>query len=171
MPAQFNYFFKIADTKVPPTIFYETPDKNYAVFERVFPMYNSDNKETAKVIGKYTATYTTITNAEDVITSTKNFLKFNKDSGVPYGDDNILVTTNTRYNKVTDKIQADGKYIIKVSPNESTGEYANQVGYVEYDKDSSKIFAEQTVYFPLPIVTYTNAFNSLPQPSTAPLPA
>jgi hypothetical protein len=135
------------------------------------PLYDSDSLENAKVIATQTVIYNNIINVDDLISSQKTFIKFNEYAGVPYGDNNILVTTMTRYNDIKNTILVDGVYNIIVSQSESTGEYANQVGYIEYVKDSTKIFVKQTLYFPQPIVTYTNAFNSLPQPNTAPLPA
>lgn len=171
MPAQFSFFCKTADTKVAPTIHHESPDKSYVIFKRTLPIYNTDNLKTTQIIGSYTAMYTSVSNPDDLFTSTQNIIKFFENSGLPYGDDNILVTTSTKSNKVENNIVIDGKYTLIISANESTGKYANQVGYNSYTKDSSKIFIKHDVYFPLPILTYTNAFNSISQPSTAPLPA
>jgi len=171
MPAQFSFYIKIADTKTDPIILYESPDKNYISYKREIPLYNSDSLETAKVIGIETVIYTNIINVSGSINSSKTFIKFNEVSELPYGDNNILVHTRTGYDDNKNTILVDGVYLFIVSQNESTGEYANQVGYIEYVKDSTKILAKETCYFPQPILTYTNAFNSLPQPSTAPLPA
>ena len=170
MPAEFSYFTKREDYKTK-TILYESPDKNYIIYKKVINLYNSDDVENAKIIGVSTNMYTETTDADDIVTSTKTYRKFYENAGVPYGDNNILVTNNTRYNKYTDYILKDGIYTNIVNQNESTGEYANQIGYLNYPKDSSKIFIGHEVYFPLPTVTYTNAFNSLPQPNTAPLPS
>ena len=66
----------------------------------------------------------------------------------------------------------DGTYTYQVNSTLSSGEYAAQVGYATSIRNSKDNLNDVTVInFPLPIVTYTNAFNSLPQPSTAPLPA
>ena len=169
MPASFTYYFKVSDTKQTPIFLYESP--NYEIYKRSFPIYNSDNLETSVIIGNYTVIYTSILNEnEDLITTSQAFTKFFENSGVPYGDNNILVTNITRVNKVFNRVVADGVYQFKMNGSLSSGEYANQIGYDTYIKDSTKIFASHTIYFPLPVVTYTNAFNSLPQPSTAPLP-
>ena len=170
MPAEFSYFTK-QEGYNKKDILYESPDKNYVIYKKVINLYNSDDVENAKVIGVRTIIYTQTTDADDIVTSTTNYTKFYENAGVPYGDNNILVTNNTRYNKYTDYILKDGIYTNIVNQNESTGEYANQIGYLNYEKDSTKIFNKGTYYFPLPTVTYTSAFNSLPQPSTAPLPS
>jgi hypothetical protein len=154
----------------PKTILYESPNKNYIIYQRYNPLYS--NPECTDIIGNQTTIYTTTFNVDDEITSVKLFLKFNEISGVPYGDDNILVVTNTRVNKINGDIFIKNIYTGVVSTNESTGEYANQTGYYNYYKTDSEYNSyKYEVFFPLPIVTYTNAFNSLPQPSTAPLPA
>ena len=46
MPAQFSFFCKTADTKVAPTICYESPDKSYLIFKRTLPIYNTNDLET-----------------------------------------------------------------------------------------------------------------------------
>lgn len=171
MPAQVSFYIKISDTKTKPIILYESSDKNYIIYKREMPLYDSDSLENAKVVANQTVIYTNIINVDDLINPNTTFIRFNEILGVPYGDKNILVTNFTNYNNIKDKIMVDGVYKFNINQSESSGEYANQVGYIEYIKDSSKIFAKQTVYFPLPTVTYTNAFNSLPQPSTAPLPS
>ena len=48
---------------------------------------------------------------------------------------------------------------------------AKQDYAVSIKNQKDKLNEVTTVNFPLPTVTYTNAFNSLPQPSTAPLPS
>lgn len=175
MPAEFNVYVKLSETKTKPTILYENADKSYRVFKRVFQLYKTDSLENEIIVGTHTVTYTSIINNNDIttddITTNIIYIKFNELSGVPYGDDNILVLNKTTYNKYTNNILKDGVYTNIVNPSQSTGEYANQVGYEIYVKDSTKVFGSYTIKFPLPTVTYTNAFNSLPQPSTAPLPA
>ena len=173
MPAEFTVYVKLTDLIKPPTILYESPDKSYSVFKRIITIYDNDSLETSKVIGMRTIMYTSIKNDDDNnITSVTIYDRFNELAGVPYGDDNILVLNGTRYgDKYINNIIKDGVYINIVNPSLSTGEYANQVGYLTFTKDSKKPFASLTVVFPQPILTYTNAFNSLPQPSTAPLPA
>ena len=101
------------------------------------------------------------------------FIKFFENSGFPYGDDNILVISGTSVNKTRpDNLLLDGTYIYQVNSALSNGEYSGQVGNCRHivNREAS-LNNVTTVYFPQPILTYTNAFNSLPQPSTAPLPA
>jgi hypothetical protein len=171
MPAEFTVYLKLSDTKTTPTILYENADKSYRVFKRVYQLYKTDSLENEIIVGTRTIIYTSIINNDYIITTITVYNRFNEYSGVPYGDENILVLNSTRYNKVINNIVIDGIYRDIVNPSQSTGEYANQVGYEIYVKDSTKTFGSFTFYFPLPILTYTNAFNSLPQPSTAPLPA
>lgn len=105
-------------------------------------------------------------------TYSSNLLKFFENSGLPYGDDNILVsnlTTNNKY--IPGSGLLDGTYIQQVNTFLSTGEWSGQIGYATITRDSTKIYDKAEVNFPLPVVTYTNAFNSLPQPNTAPLPS
>ena len=100
------------------------------------------------------------------------FIKFFENSGLPYGDDNILVTSGTSVNKVVDGRLIDGTYIYQVNSALSSGEYSGQVGNATCVRNRKDGLNDATIVnFPLPILTYTNAFNSLPQPSTAPLPA
>jgi len=100
------------------------------------------------------------------------FIKFFENSGFPYGDDNILVISGTNVNKVINNSLIDGTYTYQVNSALSSGEYAAQVGYATSIRNRKDNLNDVTVInFPLPTVTYTNAFNSLPQPSTAPLPA
>ena len=103
------------------------------------------------------------------------FIKFNENSGYPYGDDNILVLTATAMNKLIPGTLRliDGTYVGEVNAELSTGEYAGQVGNFENIRNNKAGLNDvTTIKFPLPIVTYTDAFNSLPQkPSTAPRPA
>ena len=171
MPAFFSVFWKIADTKVSPVVLYESADKSSSVYRREWSVYDSSNSKTAKVIGSLISVYEATTTANDQRSVVSSFFKFFENSGLPYGDDNILVAETTLYNKYVNGVRADGLYTHPVNQSLSSGEYANQVGYATYVKDSSKVFAEFTFNFPLPVVTYTNVFNSLPQPSTAPLPA
>jgi hypothetical protein len=173
MPAEFTVYVKIADLVKRPTILYESPDESYSVYKRIVTLYNTDQLASAIEIGIRTIMYTSImNNFTNNINSVTVYDRFNELAGVPYGDNNILVVNGTRYGDIyINKVIKDGVYINIVNPSQSTGEYANQVGYLEFNKDSTKTFASLTFKFPQPILTYTNAFNSLPQPSTAPLPA
>lgn len=100
------------------------------------------------------------------------FIKFFENSGLPYGDDNILVISGTNVNKTVNSDLIDGKYIYQINSAFSTGEYQGQVGNATFTRNMQSGLNDITIInFPLPILTYTNAFNSLPQPSTAPLPA
>ena len=170
MPAEFT-FYKLKKPET--TILYESPDKTYIIIKNIHDIYNSDDLKNATIIGQSTAIINKILNETDVVTSATIFRKFNEYAGVPYGDDNILVTSSTQYNKFDKdgKFIKDGNYINCLASEQSTGEYATQVGYVERVVDSKKGVDKFKVYFPQPILTYTNAFNSLPQRNTAPLPA
>jgi hypothetical protein len=174
MPAEFTVYVKISDLIKPPTILYESPDKSYSVYKRIVTLYNTDSLATAIEIGIRTIMYTSIMNdLTNNINSVTVYDRFNELSGLPNGDDNILVVNGTRYGDIyINKVLKDGVYTNIVNTSQSTGEYANQVGYLTFIKDSTKTFASLTFKFPLPILTYTDYFNSLPQkPSTAPLPA
>lgn len=50
----------------------------------------------------------------------------------------------------------------------ASGMFCNQFGYVNKTKDATQ-FRKFDVYFPQLIASYTNAFNSLPQPPHSPL--
>lgn len=168
MPATI-VFYRLKE-EAPITVLYESPDKNYIVYQRYGQIYS--NPECTNNIGNITVINTSTLNEDDEITSIKAFTKFNEKSGYPYGDDNILVVNHTRVNKKDGDVFIKNIYTGIVNTAESTGEYANQTGYYKYyKKDSEYNSYKYEVFFPLPIVTYTNAFNSLPQPSTAPLPA
>jgi len=98
---------------------------------------------------------------------------FYSNSGLPYGDANILIVSfSNSTNLLNNASSQDSSYSQQVNPILSTGEWSGQIGYenATIDKTNPKI-SKHEFNFPLPIVTYTNAFNSLPQPSTAPLPA
>jgi hypothetical protein len=163
MPASLVFYSK--NKGITKTILYESPDKNYIVYQRYSPIYS--NPECTDNIGNRTINYTSTLNEDDEITAVKIFFKFNENSGYPYGDDNILVVNHTRVNKRNGDVFIKNIYRGSVNTNESTGEYLNQTGYYTYYKEDNDKYE---VFFPLPTVTYTNAFNSLPQPSTAPLP-
>jgi len=53
--------------------------------------------------------------------------------------------------------------------NLSTTCFANQYGYVIKTKSSTSNYRRYDFYYPQAVMTYTNVFNSLPQPSVAPL--
>ena len=121
--------------------------------------------------------------SDDVIVTYTSFNRFNELSGFPNGDDNILSLTTTFVNKLnTDDgslpvlkednllMLKEETYTLNYNPM-STGEYANQVCYAQFTRDNAEQYDKIIVNFPQPIVTYTNAFNSLPQINTAPLPA
>jgi hypothetical protein len=82
------------------------------------------------------------------------------------------VISATNVNKIVNGDLIDGTYTYQLNSTSSSGEYAAQVGYATSIRNKKDNLNDvTTINFPLPIVTYTNAFNSLPQPSTAPLPA
>jgi hypothetical protein len=68
------------------------------------------------------------------------------------------------------KCAKEDTYTLNYNPL-SIREYANQVCYAQFTRNNSETYDKVVVNFPLPTVTYTNAFNSLSQLSTAPLPA
>lgn len=107
----------------------------------------------------------------NVTTYNTTFIKFSSNSGLPNGDDNILVGNLTTNNKFTSGSGlANGTYYQQSNTFLSTGEWSGQTGYATITRDSTKTYDKVDVQFPIPVVTYTNAFNSLPQPNTAPLP-
>ena len=119
--------------------------------------------------------------SDDIVVTYTSFNRFNELSGFSNGDNNILSLTTTFVNKLTDNslpilkedsllMLKEGTYTLNYNPM-STGDYANQVCYAQFTRDNSQQYDKIIVNFPLPILTYTNAFNSISQPSTAPLPA
>jgi hypothetical protein len=173
MPADIVLYYLSTEVK-PVNILYESSDKKYVVAERTLNVYNSANLENAKIIGTSTNIYTlTVNSKNDNVCTFNAFIEFNETSGVPYGSNNILVWSNTFINNINPVtfLSYYAIYNFPLNTNLSTGEYANQVGYREYIKLEGSLFWKNIIHFPLPTVTYTNAFNSLPQPSTAPLPS
>jgi hypothetical protein len=186
MPSEIVFYFKNLpknyNGKKTYHVVYETPGKDYCIIKKTLNVYDSETL--TKKIGVASVTYTTYTiidvNNEQYNTIIVNtIIIFNDNTSFPNGNDNILVFDATYLGDIyslsdlssSNFALLDGFYKSVINTSLSTGEYANQVGYRETVKDVSKNFVKNTVYFPLPIVTYTNAFNSLPQPSTAPLPS
>jgi hypothetical protein len=167
MPASLVYYSEKTSSNIQPEFI--SGELDYALFQDFFNLYDENNN----VIGSETTLGTFVRNPSgDIIINTNSYIKFNELSGFPYGDDNILSFTFTYVNKVdlTNYQLIEGTYT-GVSNACSSGEYANQVAYSQFTIDNSQKYDKIIVNFPLPTVTYTNAFNSLPQPSTAPLPA
>jgi hypothetical protein len=167
MPASLTYYSEKTSSNIQPEFI--SGELDYALFQDFFNLYDKNNN----VIGSVTDTGTFVRNPSgDIIVNTNSYIKFNELSGFPYGDDNILSCTFTYVNKVdlTNSQLLEGTYT-GASNSCSTGEYLNQVAYSQFTRDNSQKYDKVTVNFPLPILTYTNAFNSLPQPSVAPLPA
>jgi hypothetical protein len=186
MPAEIVFYFrnlpKNYNGKKPSRVLFETPDKSYCIVRKTLNVYDSETL--TKKIGVASVTYTLdkLIDANDEIQNiiiVNTVIIFNDNASFPNGNDNILVFDATYAGDVynlsdlssSNFALLDGFYKSVVNTSLSTGEYANQLGYRETVKDVSKNFVKNTVYFPLPTVTYTNAFNSLPQPSTAPLPS
>ena len=133
-------------------------------------VYSSPDCTTIIGVAFYESTFHTF--SKNLCVYGDTFIKFFKNSGFPYGDDNILVISGTNVNKIVKNDLIDGTYIFQVNSAFSSGEYQGQVGNATFTRNKKSGLNDVTVInFPLPIVTYTNAFNSLPQPSTAPLPA
>jgi len=131
-----------------------------------------DNSECTRKIGVAFYENTFHTFSKNICVYGDVFIKFFKNSGFPYGDDNILVISATNVNKTVNGDLIDGTYTYQLNSTSSSGEYAAQVGYATSIRNKKDNLNDvTTINFPLPILTYTNAFNSLPQPSTAPLPA
>ena len=167
MPASLTYYRENTASKA--QIEFLSGDSDYAVIQEILNLYDENDN----IIGTNTSLSTLVRNpAGDIILTGNSYVKFNELSGYPYGDDNIFSFTFTFFNKLdfTTGLLVDGTYT-GISNAYSTGEYANQVAYGQLIRDSSQKYDKETVNFPLPTLTYTNAFNSLPQPSTAPLPA
>jgi len=166
MPAKFSIYNKpvIEDLETVAIL----PSTNFTSYKLKF----YDTQECTKQIGVgFTQVYTHNFDLDNANYG-NTFIKFFKDSGLPYGDDNILVLSSTVFNKYGSGGSVDGIYNYQVNSALSSGEYAGQVGYaVSIKNQKDKLNEVTTVNFPLPTVTYTNAFNSLPQPSTAPLPS
>lgn len=142
------------------------PSTNFISYKLKF----YDTKECTKQIGAgFTQAYAHNFDADSAQYG-NTFIKFFENSDLPYGDDNILVLSGTFFNKYSQNGSVDGTYTHQVNSALSSGEYSGQVGYAQTVKKNGSNDAT-TINFPLPTVTYTNAFNSLPQPSTAPLPA
>jgi hypothetical protein len=167
MPASLTYYREKTASKA--QIEFLSGDTDYAVIQEILNLYDKNDN----IIGTNTSLSTLVRNpAGDIILTGNSYVKFNELSGYPYGDDNIFSFTFTIFNKLdfTTGLLVDGTYPSNSNAC-STGEYANQVAYAQLIRDSTQKYDKVTVNFPLPTLTYTNAFNSLPQPSTAPLPA
>jgi hypothetical protein len=186
MPSEIVFYFKNLpknyNGEKSHRVIYENPDEDYRIIKKTLNVYDSETL--TKKIGVASVTYTLDklidVNYKEYNTIIVNtFIIFNDNTSFPNGNNNILVFDATYVGDIfnlsdlssSNFALLDGFYKSVVNTSLSTGEYANQVGYRETVKDASKNFVKNTVYFPLPTVTYTNAFNSLPQPSTAPLPS
>jgi hypothetical protein len=106
------------------------------------------------------------------------YVQFFDNSGLP--TNSTLQLSFTFFNQTTgvenptETIPAGQPSIVvtgSVNSLGSSGEFLNQSGYCNKTDYSTKSFRLYEVYFPQAVVTYTNVFNSLPQPSVAPLPA
>jgi hypothetical protein len=107
-------------------------------------------------------------------------LKFNADSDLPSSPfSDVLCLTEKLYNNFTipengnpsENIPAGESSVVltgAVNQFESSGEFCNQFGYFNKTKDLTQ-FRTYEVNFPQLVASYTNVFNSLPQPSVAPL--
>lgn len=108
-------------------------------------------------------------------------VKFSANSGLPSSPFSDVLVFNTKlYNNVlippasknpTEIIQP-GQTSVQLTggvvTSQSSGEFCNQFGYAVKTKDLTN-FRKYDVYFPQLVANYTNVFNSLPQPSVAPL--
>jgi hypothetical protein len=182
MPAEFTFYFKDLPQNyngAPPYIVvYESPNKEYLIVKKTLNIYDSESLTT--IIGICSVTYTNFIIIDKNLkqynsTSVNTSIIFNENASFPNGNDNVLVFEATYIDSIdlspSNFGLLDGYYKSVVNTSLSTGKYANQAGYRETYKDSTQDFVINKVYFPQPILTYTNAFNSLPQPNTAPLPA
>jgi hypothetical protein len=166
MPASFK-FYGIPDDVQDTEIFVFSPNTYQFIYTRF--LY-SDPECTNRIGSAYYDLLSHNFNDNNSL-SGNAFIKFFPNSGVPQGDDNILVISGTNFNKVVNGKLKDGTYTFQVNSTLSSGEWSGQVGYVTEVKSTENGLNFFTFNFPLPTLTYTNAFNSLPQPSTAPFPA
>lgn len=167
MPATMTLYSKPTDVQDYER-FVSSPNTYIDYFTR--NVYN--NPECTRKIGVafYESTFHTF--SKNICVYGDTFIKFFKNSGFPYGDDNILVISFTNVNKTVNGDLIDGTYTCQLNSTSSSGEYAAQVGYATFTRNTQSGLNDVTIInFPLPIVTYTNVYNSLSQPSTAPLPA
>ena len=132
-------------------------------------IYNSHDLDKSIGIATYSYNFQYDSN-NNVYNYGNMFIKFDNNSGFPNGEDNILVLSSTSVNKFDKNNESvDREFTQQINQSLSTGEYSGQIGYSDTSRRNGVV--TRNVYFPQPILTYTNAFNSLPQPSTAPLPA
>jgi len=176
MPASISYY-RAKDTTTLDVDFISTDlDNSYG--KNLQNLYNADGN----LIGTENILLHGIKFAsDDIIVTYTSFNRFNELSGFPNGDDNILSLTTTFVNKLNDTslpvlkednllMLKEGTYTLNYNPL-STGQYANQVCYAQFTRDDSQKYDNVIVNFPQPVITYTNVFNSLSQPSVAPLPS
>jgi len=173
MPAKFTVYVQIASASSPrledekvvlsPTTYIE-------FFKKL--IYNDPECKNEPIgIKTYQSLVHTFPTGKPIVDLT-TYYNFNEKSGLPYGDANILITSQSIGNYYVNGKKPEGDYYEQVNSTLSTGEWSGQVGYVKQNKKNANSISNKYEFnFPLPIVTYTNTFNSLPQPSTAPLPA
>lgn len=96
--------------------------------------------------------------------------KIKLDSGIVIFNFNYFNQTTTGENP-TELIPAGKDSVVLTTgllSSSASGIFCNQFGYVNKTKNASQ-FRQFDVYFPQMVCSYTNVFNSLPQPNTAPL--
>lgn len=172
MPANFKFYVDKASEQV---VVISTSDSN-ATTQVSAPVLGSEDK--TDIIGTLFAIK--IWNKDAYGNEWANsqwYIQFFDNSGLPTNSTlklfDALFNQTTGKENPTETIPVDQTSVVvtgSVDPLGSTGEFLNQPGYFNKTNYSTKSFRLYEVYFPQAVVTYTNAFNSLPQPSVAPLP-
>lgn len=174
MPANFKFYVNNASEKS--VVIMMTSDSN-ATTQVSAPVLGSEDD--TDIIGTLFAVKTWNKDAYGNELSTFEwYIQFFDNSGLPTNSTLKLLFTwfnqTTGVENPTEKIpngQTSVVYTGSVDSLGSSGEFLNQSGYCNKTNYSTKSFRLYEVYFPQAVVTYTNVFNSLPQPSVAPLPA
>ena len=121
-------------------------------------------------IGTYLATKTCTKDTNNNVWSKFEYnFQIGPNAGIPSGSIDFTLNYYNETTFTSNPSENIGSYTNGLNAPVSTDAYCNQVGYVTKTKSSSQ-FRTYLFNWPLPVVNYTNAFNSLPQPSVAPLP-
>lgn len=177
MPAQFSFYTdKASEVIIESQV---TPDSKSGVMLISSNLLSS--KDDTNSIGRLLITKSFATDLDGSLVADFTYTaKFNSSSGLPSSPfSDVLVFTTKLYNNITIPASFNPTEIIQpgqtsvqltgaVNQFNSSGEFCNQFGYAVKTKDTTN-FRKYDVYFPQLVANYTNVFNSLPQPSVAPL--
>jgi hypothetical protein len=182
MPASFTFFVDKASEKVLQTTYGIVENTWYTLVEvdvlNDDPHANSGLKH-HQVIGSMIIEKQTVIASHDNVWAEFNYaIVFNEGNpmNLPAGD--VLALSFSFFNQTTtsenpSEIIPAGETSVTltggVDSNQCSGEFLNQFGYCEKVKDETTSFRKYSVFFPQLVASYTNVFNSLPQPSVAPL--